>query len=216
MITLAIRTILFDLDGTLIDTNPLILASFRHTLLKHTGRAYTDEEIFPFIGPPLIESLKDVDEDQAEAMMHTYRTHNIANHEAYVKPYPTVIETIRKLHAEGFKLAIVTTKITETARLGLDITGLSQYFDVVIGLTEVEHAKPHPEPVLKALDALGETPIDALMIGDNHHDIEAGQNAGTKTAGVSWSIKGKETLAALEPDYMLEALSDLLTILEVE
>lgn len=211
-----INTLLFDLDGTLIDTNALIIASFKHTLKKHTGKDYTKEEILPFIGPPLIESLTSVDPTQAEAMMDTYREHNIGEHETYVKAYPTVVDTIKRLHELGYKLAIVTTKMTDTARLGLEITGLAPYFDVVIGLNEVDHAKPHPEPVLKALDALGETPMHALMVGDNSHDIEAGQNAGTKTAGVAWTIKGKDFLASFKPDYMLEELKDLLAILEVE
>lgn len=211
-----INTLLFDLDGTLIDTNALIIASFTHTLKKHTGKDYTKEEILPFIGPPLIESLTSVDPSQAEAMMDTYREHNIDEHETYVKAYPTVVDTIKRLHELGYKLAIVTTKMTDTARLGLEITGLAPYFDVVVGLNEVDHAKPHPEPVLKALDALGETPMHALMVGDNSHDIEAGQNAGTKTAGVAWTIKGKDFLASFKPDYMLEELKDLLAILEVE
>ncbi|WP_089800983.1 pyrophosphatase PpaX [Halolactibacillus alkaliphilus] len=211
-----INTLLFDLDGTLIDTNELIIASFTHTLKKHTGRDYSKEEILPFIGPPLIDSLTSVDPSQAEAMMETYRSHNISAHGTYVKAYPTVVETIKKLHELNFNLAIVTTKMTDTAKLGLEMTGLAPYFDVVIGLNEVEHAKPHPEPVLKALDALGQTPMHALMIGDNSHDIEAGQNAGTKTAGVGWAIKGRDFLADFKPDYMLEELKDLLTILEVE
>lgn len=211
-----INTLLFDLDGTLIDTNALIIASFTHTLKKHTGRDYTKEEILPFIGPPLIESLSSVDASQAEAMMTTYRTHNIAEHETYVKAYPTVLKTIKRLHELNYKLAIVTTKMTDTAKLGLEITGLAPYFDVVIGLDEVKHAKPHPEPIFKALEQLGETPMTTIMVGDNSHDIEAGQNAGAKTAGVAWAIKGRDYLEAYKPDYMLEELSDLLTILEVE
>lgn len=211
-----IKTLLFDLDGTLIDTNPLIIASFIYTIEKHTGKTYSEEAVLPFIGPPLIDSMTKIDPEQAEAMMSTYIEHNLANHETHVKPYPTVVETIKTLHEKGYQLAIVTTKITDTAKLGLKITGLEPYFDVVIGLNEVEHAKPHPEPIFKALEALNKTPVDALMVGDNYHDIEAGQNAGTRTAGVAWSIKGRESLESLRPDYMLEKLADLLTILEVE
>ena len=214
--TLKIDTILFDLDGTLIDTNPLIIESFIYTFKKHTGKTYTEAEVLRFIGPPLIDSMHEIDPEQAEAMMSTYIEHNISHHEGYVVPYPTVVDTIKTLYEKGYKLAIVTTKITDTARLGLKITGLEPYFDKVIGLTEVEHAKPHPEPVFKALDALGKTADSAIMIGDNYHDLEAGQNAGTKTAGVAWTIKGRETLEALKPDYMLEELADLLNILEVE
>ena len=211
-----IKTILFDLDGTLINTNPLIIASFIYTIKKHTNQTYSVDQILPFIGPPLIDSMNAIDPEQAEAMVATYVEHNRANHDEFVKPYPTVLDTIKILHEKGYQLAIVTTKMTETAKLGLKLTGLEPYFDVVIGLNEVNHTKPHPEPIFKALDALNKTPVDALMVGDNYHDIEAGQNAGTKTAGVAWSIKGKEVLEALKPDYMLDKLADLLTILEVE
>lgn len=211
-----IDTILFDLDGTLIDTNPIIIASFIYTFKKHTGKTYSMDEVLPFIGPPLIDSMRAVDAEQAEDMMATYIEHNISNHEKYVKAYPTVLETVKKLHEKEFNLGIVTTKITDTAKLGLKITGLDAYFDTVIGLTEVENPKPHPEPIFKALDELGQKPETSLMIGDNYHDIEAGKNAGTKTAGVAWSIKGGETLEALNPDYMLDKLIDLLEILEVD
>ncbi|MFB1051321.1 pyrophosphatase PpaX [Paraliobacillus sp. JSM ZJ581] len=212
---MSICTILFDLDGTLIDTNELIITSFKHTLEKHTGKVYEREDILPFIGPPLLESLQQVDPEQAEAMMATYRVHNIENHKKYVAAYPTVIETIETLKRNGYQLGIVTTKIRDTAELGLKITGLYDAFDCVIGLDDVTNAKPHPEPIIKALTKLNANPEHALMVGDNYHDIEAGQNAGVKTAGVAWSIKGETTLAEYQPDYMLKEMKDLLTILEV-
>ncbi|GAA5417188.1 pyrophosphatase PpaX [Paraliobacillus ryukyuensis] len=212
---MSIRTILFDLDGTLINTNELIIASFTHTLEKHTGRTYTREEILPFIGPPLDESMRHVDESQAEAMVQTYREHNIANHKKYVVAYPTVVETVKTLKEKGYQLGIVTTKIRETAELGVKITGMEGMFDVIIGLDDVTNAKPHPEPIIKALTELNANPMHALMVGDNYHDIESGHNAGVKTAGVAWSIKGEATLAKYEPDYMLKEMKDLLPILEV-
>lgn len=207
---------LFDLDGTLINTNPIIIASFIHTFKKHTNKTYSVDQVLPFIGPPLIDSMNAIDSTQAEAMMKTYIDHNIKHHDEFVKPYPHVVETIKVLHERGYKMAIVTTKITATAKLGLELTGLAPYFDVVIGLNEVDNAKPDPEPIYKALEALDAKPEEALMVGDNYHDIEAGQNAGTKTAGVNWTIKGKETLEALNPNYMLEKLPDLYPILGVE
>lgn len=210
-----IQTVLFDLDGTLIDTNALIIASFTHTIETHSDKTYTEEEILSFIGPPLAESLAKVSPDHVDELIQTYRNHNLKHHDDYVKAYPTVLDTIKTLKEKGYRLGVVTTKMTDTALLGLEITGLKPYFEVVIGLNDVEHAKPHPEPIIKALTQLNETPQNTLMVGDNYHDIEAGQNAGTKTAGVSWSIKGKETLARYQPDYMLEQMSDLLRIVEV-
>ncbi|WP_112181837.1 MULTISPECIES: pyrophosphatase PpaX [Paraliobacillus] len=210
-----IRTILFDLDGTLIDTNELIIASFTHTLEKHSETPYTREQILSFIGPPLYDSLQQVDPDNVETMVATYREHNLANHDKYVTAYPTVVDTIKTLKEKGYQLGIVTTKMRDTALLGLKLTGMEDAFDIVIGLDNVTNAKPHPEPIIKALTQLKANPLHAIMVGDNYHDIEAGQNAGIKTAGVAWSIKGKEALAAYKPDYMLEEMRDLLKILEV-
>src|SRR5699024_12403238 len=128
------ETILFDLDGTLIHTNELIIASFTHTVEKFADRRYTREEIIDFIGPPLADSLRTVDPDRVEEMMQTYRTHNYENHEKYVKAYPTVVDTVKSLKQAGFKLGIVTTKLSDTARLGIELTGMAGMFDVLIGL----------------------------------------------------------------------------------
>ncbi len=211
-----IETILFDLDGTLIDTNELIIASFTHTLEQFSDKSYTREEIMDFIGPPLVDSLKKIDPNRIEEMMEAYRVHNYANHEKYVKAYPTVVDTMIALKEAGFKLGIVTTKLNHAAQLGLELSGMKDIFDSLIGLDDVTHAKPHPEPILTAMGELKANPMTTLMVGDNYHDIEAGHNAGVKTAGVAWTIKGREVLEAHEPDFMLEEMSDLLQIVGVK
>ena len=211
-----IETILFDLDGTLIDTNELIIASFTHTVEKFGDRPYTREEILDFIGPPLVDSLTLVNPNKIDDMVTAYREHNYAKNEKYVQAYPDVVETIKKLKTKGYKMGIVTTKIHHTAELGLKIAGMEGIFDVIIGLDDVENAKPHPEPVLTAIDQLKANPMTTLMVGDNYHDIEAGQNAGVQTAGVAWAIKGRESLEKYRPDYMLENISDLFEIIGEE
>ncbi|MFD2638973.1 pyrophosphatase PpaX [Piscibacillus salipiscarius] len=211
---MSIRTILFDLDGTLIDTNELIVESFKHTFKEHLNKDYSREDILQFIGPPLRDSFEKVKPDEVEEMVTTYRKHNLSNHDLYVKSYDGVFETIQALHEKGYQMAIVTTKIRETALKGLELTHLDQFFDVVIGLDDVENAKPDPEPVLKGMKALEGNPESTIMIGDNSHDIHAGQNAGTKTAGVAWSAKGKDFIESLNPDYVLDHISDLLKIVE--
>lgn len=100
--------------------------------------------------------------------------------------------------------------------MGLKLTGIGEFFKTVVTLDDVTMAKPDPEPVLLALKQLGSEPAEAIMVGDNYHDILAGKNAGTKTAGVAWTIKGPEALAKHEPDYMLEKMSDLLQIVGVK
>ncbi|TFB24349.1 pyrophosphatase PpaX [Filobacillus milosensis] len=211
---MSVRTILFDLDGTLIDTNELIVESFKHTFREHLNEDYSTEDILQFMGPPLRDSFEKVNPDEVDEMVQTYRKHNLANHDLFVTSYDGVFETIQQLHEKGYKMAIVTTKIRETALKGLALTHLDQFFDVVIGLDDVNHAKPDPEPVLKGMKALGGKPESTIMIGDNSHDIHSGKNAGTKTAGVAWSAKGKDFIESLEPDYVLDHISDLLKIVE--
>lgn len=209
-----IHTILFDLDGTLIDTNELIIASFMHTF-EHYGKELSRNEAIEFIGPPLKDTLHQIDPDQVEEMVKTYREHNLYHHDNYVTAFPNVVETIDQLKKNNFKLGIVTTKMNRTVEMGLKVTGLSKYFETIITLDDVTHAKPHPEPVLKAMQELDASANSTLMIGDNHHDIDAGKNAGVQTAGVAWSLKGKEKLSEYKPTYMLDDMQDLLKILGV-
>ena len=207
-----ITTLLFDLDGTLINTNELIIHSFLYTLEQYYPGKYTREQVLPFMGPPLSESFASVDPERADEMIGVYRKYNIENHDLLVEQFEGVFETIRTLKENGFKLAIVSTKKRDVVLKGLKLAKLDPFFDVVITLDEVERAKPDPEPLEKALRALGSSPSEAIMIGDNYHDILGGRNAGTLTAGVSWSAKGEEYLASFKPDYMLKNMADLLDI----
>lgn len=210
-----INTILFDLDGTLIDTNDLIISSFLYTLNKYYPGKYQREDVLPFMGPPLYDTFSKFDPDRTEEMISEYRTYNIANHDLLVKEFKGVNETVETLKNKGFKLGIVSTKILDTVLKGLKLTKLDPYFDTIVTLEHVKNAKPDPEAILKALEQLDSTPEQAIMIGDNYHDILAGKNAGTKSAGVAWTAKGRDYLTQFQPDYMLDEMSDLLTILGV-
>jgi pyrophosphatase PpaX len=208
-----ITTILFDLDGTLIDTNELIIATYLHTLEKYYPNKYQREDVLPFMGPSLHETFGSMNPDQVEEMILEYRAYNLTHHDELVKEFAGVKETVQTLLEKGYKLGIVTTKLHDVVLKGLRLMELEPYFDVIVALDHVNNAKPDPEPIYKALEQLNSTPEETIMIGDNYHDILAGKNAGTKTAGVAWSIKGRDYLAKFEPDYMLENMSDLLTIL---
>ncbi|MDZ5474130.1 pyrophosphatase PpaX [Bacillus sp. 31A1R] len=211
-----ITTILFDLDGTLIDTNDLIIQSFLHTLEKYYPSKYKREDVLPFIGPTLRETFGSMDEAKVDEMIQTYRTFNLSNHDNLVKEYEGVFETIQILKEQGFKIGIVTSKVSDVVLKGLQLTKLDQFFDVVVALDHVEKAKPDPGPIFMALEQLGSTPEEALMVGDNHHDVLAGKNAGVKTAGVAWTVKGREYLQGYGPDFMLDNMRDLLPIVGVE
>lgn len=214
--TTNITTLLFDLDGTLIDTNELIIQSFLHTFEKYFPGEYSREDVLPFMGPTLWETFSQIDKDNVEKLVEEYRTFNLANHDDYVEEFAGVKDTLKILQEKGYKLGVVTTKKWDTAMKGLKLTGLEEFFDVIVALDHVTKAKPDPEPILLALTKLHSKPEEALMIGDNSHDILGGKNAGTKTAGVAWSLKGRAYLEQFEPDYILENMRDLLSILKVD
>lgn len=209
-----INTLLFDLDGTLINTNELIIASFQHTLDSFYPKKYGRDDIIKFIGEPLDTSFRRVNPEKVEDMVEAYRAHNIEHHDLLVTEYPHVRETIEKLSHEGYRLAIVTTKVWKTVAMGLELTGLKPFFETVVTIDDVKKPKPDPEPVLLALSELGSSPEEALMIGDSPSDIESGRRAGTKTIGVSWSIKGEAMIREANPDYVIHDMYELHQILK--
>lgn len=174
------------------------------------------EDVLPFIGPPLYETFSGINAEKCDDMISMYRAFNHKKHDELVTEYETVYETLDELKKAGYQLGIVTTKLRDTVNMGLKLTGIGAFFDTVVTLDDVKHPKPDPEPVRLALSRLGCDPSEAIMVGDNYHDVMAGKNAGTKTAGVAWTIKGAQTLSAYEPDYMLEKMSDLLHITGVK
>jgi pyrophosphatase PpaX len=210
-----ITTVLFDLDGTLINTNDLIISSFLHTLNHYYPNQYKEIDVLPFMGPPLEESFGGLNPEKVDEMCAYYRAYNHEHHDELVTEFEGVYETVETLYKQGYKLAIVSTKVRDVVLKGLDLMKLRPFFEVVITLDEVENAKPHPEPIEKALKELGASPQEAIMVGDNHHDILAGKNAGVLSAGVAWSAKGREHLAQYEPDVMLETMPDLLEVVGV-
>lgn len=211
-----ITTLLFDFDGTLLDTNELIIQSFTHVLEEHFPGKYSREDILPFLGPTLQETFDSVDLHMSPQLTQQYRTWNVANHDALACEFDGVYETLHLLKEQGLTMAIVSTKQREVVIKGLRLLGVEDLFDVVIGLDDVQKPKPDPEPVLLALERLRAEKDDALMIGDNFHDIEGGKNAGVRTAGVAWTIKGEDFLQSFNPDYMLHHISDLLKIVQGE
>lgn len=211
---MGIRTILFDLDGTLLDTNELIKASFKHTFDTFNFN-FTDEEIKSFNGPPLMDTFTSINPDYAEEMLKTYREYNMKYHDDYVEPFPKVVETIKQLKEKQIQMAVVTNKNRQVTDMGLDLTILNKYFtpEKVITIDDLEHPKPHPEAIIKAMGKLNGEAETTLMVGDNYHDINAGHHAGVKTAGVSWSEKGREYLEQFNPTYMIDEMEDLLRLI---
>ncbi|MFJ7935512.1 pyrophosphatase PpaX [Sporosarcina sp. NPDC096371] len=214
--TKPITTLLFDFDGTLMDTNELIIRSYQHVLDKHYPGKYTQSDILPFLGPTLTDAFSTVDPQRVDEFIEEYRAWNRERHDELVSEFEGVSETLLLLKEAGVKMAIVSTKRNDMIWRGIDLLQAKGIFDVVIGIDDVTNAKPDPEPIFLALERLGAAADEALMIGDNYHDIEGGKNAGVRTAGVAWSAKGEAFLQTFNPDYMLHHLSDLLPIVKGE
>lgn len=206
------KALLFDLDGTLLDTNELIIESFLHVLGETFPGKYSRETVIPFLGPPLHESFDGIDPTLTKTLTAAYRKWNIDKHDQMVVPFDGVVETLRQLKKEGYKIAIVSTKRREMIEKGLKLIECEHIFDTIVGFEDVTNTKPDPEPIQIALHRIGANKEEALMIGDNFHDIVGGQRAGVDTAAVAWSLKGEAFLATYQPTFMLHHISELLDI----
>lgn len=211
-----ITTLLFDFDGTLLDTNELIIQTFQYVLDKNYPGKYERIDILPFLGPTLHETFDSVDPENTQALIKEYRAWNKSKHDELSSEFDGVSETLRLLKAKGMKMAIVSTKKKDMLLRGLGLLDAEGVFDEVIAMDDVMNTKPDPEPILLALKRLGANADEALMIGDNYHDIVGGQNAGVRTAGVAWSAKGEAFLQTFNPDYMLQHISELLQLVKGE
>ncbi len=208
------KALLFDFDGTLLDTNELIIQTFMHVLEERFPGQYSPKDCIKFIGPSLKETFEQITPNEVDEMIEKYRQWNHEHHDELITEFDGVLPTLEKLKEQGVRMAIVSTKRRDTIKKGLELMGATSFFEFLIGIDDVNHVKPHPEPVLLAIEKLGVAKEDVMMIGDNYHDIEAGKNAGVKTAGVAWSIKGEEFLKQYQPNYILQHMTDLLQIVK--
>lgn len=208
-----IRCVLFDLDGTVIDTNELIIASFLHVLNDKLALGITREQIIPHMGLPLPEQFRYLTgRDHVEDLVSAYRVYNLQHHDEMIRIFPHVNEVVDALAEAGIAMGIVTTKMRATTERALKMFGLWSRMETVVTLDDVSHAKPHPEPVQKAMSALGANPEETIMVGDSPFDIEAARRAGARAAGVAWSLKGESYLRKWHPDWMLRDMRDLYAI----
>jgi pyrophosphatase PpaX len=211
-------TILFDLDGTLIDSIRLILDSYHHTLASHGLPPRTDEEWLRGVGTPLSVQFAEWRDDPStiEALIATYREYNLKHHDSMVTVYPGVVQAIEALKAAGLATGLVTSKNRQGALRGLALARLELLMDVLVCADEVDKPKPHPEPVEKAVALLGADPATTVYVGDSIHDMVSGRAAGVRTAAALWGPFGRHHLEGAEPDYWLERPAELLTLVESE
>lgn len=215
-----IDCVLFDLDGTIINTNELIINSFMYALEQNNLPSLTREQIIPHMGTTLQQQMQAFsgleDLNVLNVLEKSYRTYNNAHHDALIQSFPDVNETMAALRERGIKLGIVTTKIRLTTIKALKMFDLLQYMDAIVTVDDVVNPKPHPEPVLTALQMLGVSPGSTLMVGDSPVDIQSAKAAGVYAAAVSWSLKGEDALRKYEPDYIIRHMQDICDIVDRE
>jgi len=204
--------VLFDLDGTLIDSGPMIVASMKHAAKSVLGREISEEVLSAAIGGPgLVAQMEALAPDRVDDLVAAYREHNEPLHEE-LEAFWEVIEVLPRLREQGRRLGIVTAKRHATVRLAFDrLPELEQNFDVVIASDDTERHKPAPDPILAALDRLDARPEAAAYVGDSPFDIRAAKAAGVHAVAVAWGgIHAEDVLRREQPDAFVRHAEDLL------
>ena len=206
--------ILFDLDGTLIDSIELILRSARHAFIGFEGRAPSDEEWRAGIGRPLHTVLREYAGDDAEAdrLFKRYRAYQLEHHDRLIRPYAGIVETVGWLAQAGHPMALVTSKSDWMAEKALVHVGLERLIPAIVVCDTCVNHKPHPEPVERALALLGVGADNALFVGDSPHDVESGRAAGVMTVGVAWGAFSADELKASGADVVIDRVEELRSV----
>ena len=207
-----INCVLFDLDGTLIDTSGLIIASYQYTLKKHLHLDVSATEISLSLGRPLAEVLGSYARDKQAVLVNTYREYNEARHDSMAKQIPCVAQTLEALRQAGIALGVVTGKRRQLAMRGMRLFGIDPYMQVIVTPEDTRLHKPNPEPLHKALALLGRRPEETVMVGDSPVDLQTAHRAGALAAAVLWSVVPRRYLLEQNPDFLLFRMTDLLEI----
>jgi pyrophosphatase PpaX len=205
--------VLFDLDGTVIDSGAIILASMRHAAETVVGGTFTDAELMKAVGGPGLEAqMVALDPDRVDELVRVYRAHNEPLHET-LECCAGMDVVLAQLKDEGRRLGIVTAKRRLTVDLAFARLPIEHFFDVVVGGDETERHKPDPAPLLLALERLGVEADEAAYVGDSPFDMQAARAAGLYAVGVSWGrIHGREALVG-DADVIVDRAEELLGVL---
>lgn len=211
-----VEVVLFDLDGTLIDTLDLIRASMRYATEKVLGRPLPDEVLMHNVGVPLIVQMREFDEERADELLRVYREHNWRVHDALVKEYPGVESSLEWLIGQGKRLGIVTSKARSVAERGLQRFDLGRFFELLVSYDDVPIHKPDPYPLVFGARAMGVEPSACAYVGDSPHDMAAAMAAGCVSVAALWGVGTAERLLAPGPDYAVGSMAELVDLFDGE
>jgi pyrophosphatase PpaX len=206
--------VLFDLDGTVVDSAAIILASMRHATREVLGREYSDHELMRTVGGPGLDAqMAALAPDQVDELVSVYRAHNEPLHEE-LEACPGIGDVLVQLVADGHRLGIVTAKRRSTAELAFERVPLGHLFETIVGGDDTERHKPDPEPLLLAAGRMNADPAQTAYVGDSPFDIRAAKAAGMFAIGVTWGrIHERALLEAEEPDALVDSAEELLELL---
>lgn len=210
------RYLLFDLDGTILNTNEIILRSFEHVLKVQLDYDVQRSELMKIFGEPLMKQMTYFSPGLADLLCEQYRQYYAEHGSQWTEHFPGVIETLAHLQLQNITMSVVTNKYSHAADSALVEFGLRSYFKYLVCGDDVCHHKPHPESLIRSMELMKASPAETLMIGDSPLDLEAAHRAGVKSALVSWTLFPPERFAQYPPDYYLNHLSDLYTILQLD
>ena len=204
-----IKAVLFDLDGKLIDTHDIILASMRHTVGHYVSTDIPEDVLMHGVGTPLWNQMLHFaggpgNEQQADEMTAFYRQHNDAIHDQEAKEFPGISAMVEVLEGKGLRMGIVTGKRHALAVRGLQLFGLDRFMEFVIGSDDIASHKPEPGPVLAGCDRMGLTPQECVYVGDSPYDIASGNAAGCTTVAVTWGMFPLQELLDQHPDFVVD------------
>lgn len=213
---LSVSTVLFDLDGTLFNTIPLILATNRHTFETVLGWVPPDDAILATIGEPLMTAFNRYSSEKSQEMFREYIEWSAPRTTSHVGVFLDVVPMVERLRREGFKTGIVTSRRGESVMAHLDAFEMTQLFDVIVSVDDTKEHKPLPAPLLCAMERLElHTPGHILYVGDTIHDLQCARNAGMHFAAVSWTAMDKDELRRASPDFWLDTALDLFNKVEL-
>lgn len=208
---MTVRCILFDNDGTLVDTHDLILSSMRFATRRVLGEVLPDDYLMRKVGIPLDAQMADFadgDDQVREELLRVYRGHNHEHHDEAVRAFPGVLAGLEQLQSAGFSLGVVTSKMAPLAQRGLEIVGAWDYMGCLVGAADCPKAKPEPDPILLAANKLGMLPSECVYLGDSPFDIQAGNAAGCISAAATWGMFDEEQLLAQQPDAVFDSFEE--------